>query len=334
MEGSSRQSLHTANWQQSLQCAVRSVDELLSLLGLNADMVPDRDLDSSFPLLVPREYVARMHPRDPSDPLLLQVLPRRLENSFVSGFALDPVGDLSSEAASGLLHKYPSRVLMIATGMCAVHCRYCFRRHFPYEEKPKSIESWQPALRAIGEDSSVEEVILSGGDPLSLGNARLQQLVQAIDSIPHVRRLRFHTRFPLMIPRRIDAGFLELLRQTRLATLMVWHINHANEIDEHVAEAAGELRRTGVQLLNQSVLLRGINDSLDSQCQLSLRLVDIGILPYYLHQLDRVQGASHFECSVESGLALVTAMRERLPGYAVPRFVQEIPGESSKTLLG
>jgi EF-P beta-lysylation protein EpmB len=333
MEGSFGQVSRATNWQSALQGAVRSVDELLSLLQLRFEDVPDCDRESGFPLLVPREYIARMHPRDPRDPLLLQVLPRGLENSFASGFVSDPVGDLTSEAAPGLLHKYPSRVLMIATGICAVHCRYCFRRHFPYEETPKSFADWQPALRAIAEDSSVEEVILSGGDPLSLGNARLQQLVHAIDSIPHVRRLRFHTRFPLMIPSRIDEGFLELLRQTRLATLMVWHINHANEIDEHVTEAVGELRRAGVQLLNQSVLLRGINDSLDSQCLLSLRLVDIGILPYYLHQLDRVEGAAHFECSVDTGLALVAAMRERLPGYAVPRFVREIPGESSKTLL-
>jgi EF-P beta-lysylation protein EpmB len=334
MEGSSGHVSGATNWQSSLQGAVRSVDELLSLLQLRFEDVSDCDRNNRFPLLVPREYVARMRPRDPRDPLLLQVLPLGLESKVAPGFVSDPVGDLGSETASGLLHKYQSRVLLIATGMCAVHCRYCFRRHFPYDEKPRSIDSWQPALRAIAEDSSIEEVILSGGDPLSLGNARLQTLIQAIEAIPHVRRLRFHTRFPLMIPSRIDAGFLELLRQTRLATLMVWHINHANEIDEHVATAARDLRRTGVQLLNQSVLLRGINDSLDSQCQLSLRLIDIGILPYYLHQLDRVQGASHFECSMDTGLALVAAMRERLPGYAVPRFVREIPGELSKTLLG
>jgi EF-P beta-lysylation protein EpmB len=321
------------NWQRSLQGAIRSVDELLDLLSLQDRDIPGCDRNNPFPLLVTREYVARMRPSDPRDPLLLQVLPLGVEGQKPPGFVSDPVGDLQSEVVPGLLHKYTSRVLFIASGMCAVHCRYCFRRHFPYEETPKSFADWEPALRAIAMDSRIDEVILSGGDPLSLGNAKLQSLVHAIEGIPHVRRLRFHTRFALMIPSRIDIGFLEIVRQTRLATLFVWHINHANEIDTDVVKAAKELQRHGAQQLNQAVLLRGINDSLESQCQLSLHLIDAGILPYYLHQLDRVQGAAHFECSEEMGLALVTAMRERLPGYAVPRFVQERPGESSKTLL-
>lgn len=333
MEGSTGLLHHAANWQQSLQRAVRSVDELLSLLQLDAEQVPGCDRDSAFPVLVPHEYIARMRPRDPMDPLLLQVLPLRRENEIAPGFGSDPVGDLASESVPGLLHKYPARVLLIASGMCAVHCRYCFRRHFPYDEKPKSLEHWQPALKAIAEDPSIEEVLLSGGDPLSLGNNKLQQLVSAIETIPHVRRLRFHTRFPLMIPGRIDAGLLSLIRETRLATYIVWHINHAREIDEPVARAARELRFVGVNLLNQAVLLRHVNDSLESQRELALRLLDIGILPYYLHQLDRVRGAAHFECPADLGVSIVAAMRESLPGYAVPRFVQEIPGESSKTLL-
>lgn len=334
MEGSSTQSQSTPTWQQSLKDAVRSVDELLSLVALDPTQVPPCDRSNPFPLLVPREYVARMTKGDPCDPLLLQVLPLQQENDRAPGFVVDAVGDLDQEPVPGMLRKYASRVLLIASGMCAVHCRYCFRRHFPYQEKPKSIEQWQPALDAIASDPSIDEVILSGGDPLSLGNAKLQRLVTAIERIPHVRRLRLHTRFPLMIPSRIDNGLRSILRQTRLATFIVWHINHAQEIDEEVARAALDLRLAGASLLNQAVLLRGINDSFETQRDLSLRLLDLGILPYYLHQLDRVQGAAHFEASSELGLSIVAAMRECLPGYAVPRFVQEIPGERSKTLLG
>jgi L-lysine 2,3-aminomutase len=333
MEGSSSQTNRSTNWQQSLRNAARTVDELLSLVQLRVEDVLDSDATNSFPLLVPREFIARMRPGDPRDPLLLQVLPRRVEQENTTGFLSDPVGDLASKVVPGLLHKYSSRVLLIASGMCAVHCRYCFRRHFPYEESPKALEHWKPALHAIGEDHTVEEVILSGGDPLSLGNAKLQQLVQSIEAIPHVRRLRFHTRFASMIPSRIDDGFLELMHQTRLATFLVWHINHANEIDHQVIEAAKELQRAGTVLLNQAVLLRGVNDSYEAQRDLALRLLDAGILPYYLHQLDRVQGAAHFQCEAELGVSIVTAMQERLPGYAVPRFVQEIPGAASKTLI-
>lgn len=333
MSYSIRKSDTETSWQRSLQRAVRSVDELLNLLELQRSDVPDVDFHSMFPLLVPLEFVARMRKRDPLDPLLLQVLPLAQENSTIPGDSVDPVGDLASETAPGLLHKYPGRVLLIASGACAVHCRYCFRRHFPYMEKPKSLEHWQPAIRAIADDSSIEEVILSGGDPLSLGNAKLRRLVQAIEAIPHVRRLRFHTRFPVMIPGRIDAGLIALFRRTRLATYLVWHINHSREIDDAVSRGASALKRAGVTLLNQAVLLHRINDSMEVQCDLALRLLDVGIIPYYLHQLDRVQGASHFDCPSEIGENIVLGMREKLPGYAVPRLVKEVRGEMSKTLI-
>jgi EF-P beta-lysylation protein EpmB len=312
---------------------VRSIGELLDLLELQRSEVPDGDFNSMFPLLVPREFVARMQKRDPLDPLLLQVLPLHQEHSTTLGDSLDPVGDLASQKAAGLLHKYPGRVLLIASGACAVHCRYCFRRHFPYMEQPKSLEHWQPAIRAIADDSSIEEVILSGGDPLSLGNAKLRRLIQAIEAIPHVRRLRLHTRFPVMIPSRIDAGLIALFRRSRLATYLVWHINHSREIDDAVSHGASALKRAGVTLLNQAVLLHRINDSTEAQCDLAARLLDAGIIPYYLHQLDRVQGAAHFDCPSEMGETIVIAMRERLPGYAVPRLVKEIRGEMSKTLI-
>jgi EF-P beta-lysylation protein EpmB len=324
---------HESTWQRSLQHAFRKVDELLDFLELTPAQVPECDPTSSFPLLVPREYAARMTKGDSRDPLLLQVLPVRDEQLIDEGFLVDPVGDSASEVVPGLLHKYASRVLLITTGACAVHCRYCFRRHYPYDEKPKSWLQWQTALQSIERDSSMEEVILSGGDPLSLSNGRLRQLIDAIESISHVRRLRVHTRFPLLIPHRIDDALLEILGGNRFRTVMVWHINHAQEIDATVATAARDLQQAGILQLNQAVLLRGVNDTLPDQIDLSKRLIDVGILPYYLHQLDRVQGAMHFECPESLGIELVNAMREQLSGYAVPRYVREMPGELSKSLI-
>jgi EF-P beta-lysylation protein EpmB len=325
--------LHESTWQRSLQHAFRKVDELLHFLELDPAQVPECDSTSSFPMLVPREYAARMGKGDPRDPLLLQVLPVRDEQIIDEAFLADPVGDSASEVAPGLLHKYESRVLLITTGACAVHCRYCFRRHYPYDEKPKSWLQWQTALQSIERDSSIEEVILSGGDPLSLNNNRLRQLIEAIESIPHVQRLRVHTRFPLMIPNRIDDPLVEILGSSRLRTVLVWHINHAQEIDVAVATAARDLQQAGILQLNQAVLLRSVNDSLPDQIELSKRLIDVGILPYYLHQLDRVHGAMHFECRESLGIELVNAMREQLSGYAVPRYVREMPGELSKSLI-
>ncbi|MEI8213424.1 MAG: EF-P beta-lysylation protein EpmB [Planctomycetota bacterium] len=328
-----RNRAQSATWQQALQSAIRSVDDLLNALALRAEDLPALDRDSPFPLLVPQEFVRRMKPGDPQDPLLLQVLPLAAERKPAAGYVVDPVGDGPCETVSGMLHKYPGRVLLIASGMCAVHCRYCFRRHYPYETSPKGMEAWQPAWDAIAADDSLEEVILSGGDPLSVGNARLIQWIETIEGIGHIKRLRIHTRFPVMIPARIDSGLCERLQQSRLAVWMVLHINHPNEIDDDVVSAVERLRRSGVSLLNQAVLLRGINDRLEVQRALCQRLVNIGVQPYYLHQLDPVEGASHFECDSDLGVRLVRELRETLSGYAVPRFVQEIPGRNSKTLL-
>jgi EF-P beta-lysylation protein EpmB len=325
-------------WQASLRDAIRSVDELLELLGLSADQLPQLDSSPDFPLLVPREYVQRMERFHPQDPLLLQVLPLAVENQWTPGFHIDAVGDHASTQQPGVLHKYQSRALLIATGLCAVHCRYCFRRHYPYQETPKSLAQWDESIQYIIDHPQIDEVILSGGDPLSLGNAKLFGLIQRVTNIDHVTRVRIHTRFPVMIPSRIDREFIELLEKISLAqnpksVWMVLHVNHANEIDPALREACGKLRRTGAVLLNQAVLLRGVNDNFEAQRDLCKKLTDAGIIPYYLHQLDRVRGTAHFECDQQQGEMLIARLRDELSGYAVPRFVKEIAGQKSKTLI-
>lgn len=319
---------------RSLAEAVRDADELISLLGLPDDLrQPARRAALSFPLLVPRSFVARMRPGDPGDPLLRQVLPLGLEDEPVPGFTADAVGDLAARKAAGLIHKYHGRALLIAAGSCAVHCRYCFRRHYPYGDDPRRLEDWEPALAAIAADKSLCEVILSGGDPLMLTDARLAALVSRLAEIPHLRRLRVHTRLPIVLPERVTPELLELLRSTRLATAIVVHANHPNELAGDCAETLRFLSASGLTVLNQAVLLRGINDDGDVLAELSERLFDLGVLPYYLHQLDCVAGAAHFEVSEERGRELVAELRRRLPGYLVPKYVRETAGEAGKTPL-
>ena len=286
-----------------------------------------------FPLFVPRGYLARMRPGDPADPLLRQVLPTVDERAEVAGFVIDPVADAAATRQPGLLQKYEGRALLIATGTCAIHCRYCFRRHFPYEVAPRSLADWRPALSEIASDESLHEIILSGGDPLTIVDETLAALVQQLDAISHLRRLRIHTRLPIVIPERVTAGLTGLLRGSRLTPIVVVHANHANELDAHVATALAKMVDAGIVLLNQAVLLAGVNDTTDAQQALCERLVDLRVMPYYLHQLDRVAGAAHFDVPVETGRRIIAELRGRLPGYAVPRYVREIPGASSKTVL-
>lgn len=284
-------------------------------------------------MLVPRSYVARMVPGDPADPLLRQVLPVADEHQRVEGFTADPVGDLAAEMGRGVLHKYQGRVLLVLTGACAVNCRYCFRRHYPYSTASASPREWRAALATIADDSSIEEVILSGGDPLVLDDELLADLVAGIESIPHVRRLRIHTRLPIVIPQRATGRLVEVLAASPLSKVVVVHANHRNELDEEVADALARLKTTGALLLNQAVLLRGVNDSTTAQRALCERLVEVGVLPYYLHQLDRVAGAQHFEVPVAAGREIIRELRAMLPGYMVPRYVAEIAGESNKRVL-
>jgi L-lysine 2,3-aminomutase len=289
--------------------------------------------DTSFPLRVPRGFVARMQRGDPNDPLLLQVLPQARELGEVSGFTSDAVGDLAASAAKGVLHKYEGRALLVATGSCAIHCRYCFRRHFPYAEQTAAAAGWAESVAHVGADESVAEVILSGGDPLSLATAKLAELTKALAPIRHLRRLRIHTRLPVVLPERIDDEFSRWLGALPWPTTIVIHANHARELDASVAAACVRMRDSGAVLLNQAVLLRGVNDDARVLADLSERLFDCGVLPYYLHQLDRVAGAAHFEVDDARARVLVDELRARLPGYLVPRLVREMPGAPGKTPL-
>lgn len=323
-------------WQRALAEAVTDPAELLHILQLETSLLPAAQAAArQFPLRVPRGFVARMRPGDPADPLLRQVLPLAEELQVHAGFVTDPVGDLPSRAAPGqapgVLHKYHGRALLIATGACGVHCRYCFRRHFPYGDELASSQHWQAALDLVRADETIQELILSGGDPLSLNDRRLYELSRQLPGIAHLKRLRIHSRQPVVLPQRVDAGLLAWLDSIHLQKVMVLHINHAHELDDEVIAACKALHQHGVTLLNQSVLLRGVNDSVHALAELSESLMAAGILPYYLHLLDRVQGAAHFEVSEQDATCLLRELITRLPGFLVPRLVREVPGHASKT---
>ena len=321
-------------WQQALREAVRDPRELLDLLGL--DRLAPRLSDEAmvqFPLRVPRGFVARMRRGDPSDPLLRQVLPLDDEMRPMPGFGLDAVGDGAAKTAPGVIQKYRGRALLVATGSCAIHCRYCFRRHFPYAEETAARDGWREAVDLIRQDASIEEVLLSGGDPLSLSNGKLAELTGALADIPHLRRLRIHSRLPIVVPERVDDGLMGWLSTLPWPVTLVVHANHANEFDDTVDAALGRLRAAGVHLLNQAVLLRGVNDSVDALAALSERGFRAGVLPYYLHQLDRVAGVAHFEVDDARARALHAGLAVRLSGYLVPRLVREIPGDTGKRPL-
>lgn len=318
-------------WKTELAGAVRNGEELVDLLGLPHLMREDaRRASLEFPVVVPRSYLARMEFGNPRDPLLLQVLPTLQETESRSNFKADAVGDLPSREAPGLLRKYHGRGLLITTGVCAVHCRYCFRRHYPYADEPGSLDQWEPAFEAIRRDLSLHEILLSGGDPLILSDERLSALLSKLEEIPHLRRLRLHSRLPIVLPSRVTPGLIHLLNESRLTVFMVVHANHPHELQGDCADALRSLVKSGITVLNQAVLLRDINDDIETQIALCEGLIDLGVLPYYLHQLDRVTGTAHFEVERERGIAILSEMRKRLPGFAVPRYVEEIAGGESK----
>jgi EF-P beta-lysylation protein EpmB len=322
-------------WQSELAHALTDPKQLLQQLGLDPQQVPHLSgAMSGFPLRVPRGFVRRMRRGDPDDPLLRQVLPAAAELIEQPGFASDPLSELRYQQVPGLLHKYRGRALLISTGACAVHCRYCFRREFPYGEAAAEGGRWNAALAAIAADPTIEEVILSGGDPLTLRTARLEQLGHGLAAITHVRRLRLHTRTPIVLPERVDDALLRWLAGLRWPCVIVLHANHGNEIDDGVRAAARQLRAAGATLLNQSVLLAGVNDSPCALEGLSLALWSAGVLPYYLNLLDRVRGSAHFEVPEARARALMAELAGRLPGYLVPRLVRDLPGAASKTVLG
>jgi EF-P beta-lysylation protein EpmB len=327
--------LEPRTWQQELAEAIASPEELAAALGLSPHAFASAlEAGRRFSLRVPRSFVARMRPGDLNDPLLRQILPVGAELADAAGYGDDPVGERSALRAPALLQKYSGRALLITTPTCAVHCRYCFRREFPYAEQSADAPRWREALAEIAADTSLEEIILSGGDPLSLSNARLENLTRALAAIPHVRRIRVHTRQPVVLPSRVDDGLLRWLRASTLPVVIVLHVNHPNELDGGLTAACAKLRGTGVTLLNQSVLLAGINDDVDVLSELSRRLFDAGVLPYYLHALDRVRGAAHFAVPDGRAQTLAAELAARLPGYLVPRLVREVPGAPAKVVLG
>jgi EF-P beta-lysylation protein EpmB len=318
-------------WQRALAAAVRDPLELLRRLGLDARDFPELErAEHGFRTLVPESYLARIQPGNPRDPLLLQVLPQSTELLERPGFGPDPVGDHAAMAAPGLLHKYQGRALLVTTGACAIHCRYCFRREFPYGTF-STPGNWEQALDYLREHREIRELILSGGDPLTLPDSRLRELVQRLEYIPHLRRLRIHTRLPVVLPERIDDELLSWIGRGRLQHVLVLHANHPREFETPAEQAIARLRASGITLLNQSVLLAGVNDDADTLCTLQEAGFRAGVLPYYLHLLDRARGTAHFEVPEHRARELHAALRARLPGYLVPRMVREQPGEPSKT---
>ncbi len=324
----------STNWRQQLRDSSITPEKLLSRLELPAHLLSGMDIaDKLFPLRVPEAYLQRIHPGDINDPLLRQILPVVDESFKVEGYSSDPVGDLASKAAPGVLHKYQNRALLLLTGACAVNCRYCFRRDFPYAEQQIKPAQWLLSLDYLSQTPSITEVIFSGGDPLILSTQKLTAITNDLQTISHLRRLRIHTRLPVMIPARITDTFCHWLASLPWPVSMVLHINHHRELSEDVVQACVRMRAAGICLLNQSVLLKGVNDEIKLQQVLSEKLYDAGILPYYLHQLDPVTGAQHFKVSDHEALRLHANMQSRLPGYLLPRLVREVPGEAAKLPL-
>ena len=322
------------DWLTQLADVVTSPDELLHLLNVDADanLLAGRDAKRLFALRVPRAFIARMEPGNPNDPLLRQVLTSQEEFINAPGFSTDPLEEQHS-VVPGLLHKYSNRALLLVKGGCAVNCRYCFRRHFPYAENQGNKRNWQQALEYISAHPQLDEIIFSGGDPLMAKDHELDWLLTQLESIPHIKRLRIHSRLPIVIPARITDTLVARIAASSLQVLLVNHVNHANEIDAAFRASMRKLRMAGVTLLNQSVLLRGVNDNANTLADLSNALFDAGVMPYYLHVLDKVQGAAHFMVSDEEARAIVRELLTLVSGYLVPKLAREIGGEPSKTPL-
>jgi EF-P beta-lysylation protein EpmB len=321
-------------WQRELSQSVRDPAELCRLVGLPTTAVEAViKAAAGLPILVPRPYIARIRPGDAGDPLLLQVLPRPAELGHVPGFTPDPLGEIAALCCPGLLWKYQNRLLILTTQQCAVHCRFCFRRHFLHQNGHQTTLKWGAAVEQIAGEPTIHEAILSGGDPLILSDKTLSDMADRLAQIPHLRRLRIHTRMPIVIPRRVCDELISWIKGTRLSVIMVVQVNHPAEIDDEVAHGLGRLIDAGVPVLSQGVLLAGINDSVDVLADLYERLVDLRVMPYYLHQLDAVAGAAHFEVPIANGIELISRLREKLPGYAVPRYVRETRGGTAKEIL-
>lgn len=320
-------------WQQQLNDAFKSIAALSHYLELDGDKNFSNDLQLNFPLRVPKSFAERMEKRNPNDPLLKQVLPVIEETHTVNGFSLDPVGDLKAMTATGVIHKYQGRVLLINTGSCAIHCRYCFRRNFPYPDFQLNKQKQGDAIAYLQRDKDIHEVILSGGDPLLLSDTKLARLMLEMNEVAHLKRIRIHTRLPIVLPDRITKDLINALSQSDKQLIMVVHCNHANELNLEVAIACEKMRQARITLLNQSVLLKNINDDILQLCRLSETLFSLGIIPYYLHLLDKALGTAHFEVSKTDAILLMQQLQTQLSGYLVPKLVQEVAGEAAKTLI-
>lgn len=320
------------DWQKILAEGFASAHELLDFLQLPHTLASD-DAQKQFKTRVPQGFAALMEPGNPLDPLLLQVLPQAKELTLDAGYATDPLQEAKANPLPGLIHKYSGRVLLTLAGACAINCRYCFRRHFPYENNNPGRHGWDPVLQYIAHDNTISEVILSGGDPLLAKDAHLAPLISQLSAISHVKTLRIHSRIPVVLPERIDDSFLRLFADFSLQKVMVLHSNHPRELDDRVFAASRRLREADMLLLNQSVLLAGVNNNADILVQLSRRLFACGILPYYLHLLDKVQGAHHFDVPLQEAKKLYQVLQSQLPGYLVPRLVREEAGVGHKTLI-
>ncbi|SCA62736.1 L-lysine 2,3-aminomutase [Chlamydiales bacterium SCGC AG-110-M15] len=319
----------TSLWRRIQRKTINNWDVLAEFLDLSPEQSMQIASKQTFPLHLPVRLANKIEKGTLDDPILKQFLPTSDEETVTADFLIDPVGDKNSQKESKLLHKYHGRALLVCTSACAMHCRYCFRQHFDYETS----SSFDLELEQIASDDTISEVLLSGGDPLSLSDRVLKGLLENLSAIPHVKRIRFHTRFPIGIPERLDDAFLDMLSKIPSQFYFVIHANHPREIDEDVAYYLKRLVNAGIPVMNQSVLLKDVNDNLETLKALSEVLINHSIIPYYLHQLDRVQGAAHFEVSEERGHELIAQMLECLPGYAVPRYVREIAGMKSKTPL-
>ncbi|MCC5854282.1 MAG: EF-P beta-lysylation protein EpmB [Idiomarina sp.] len=321
-----------SEWQAELARAYNSAESLAAALQLPQSWVTSHhSARKLFPIRVPRPFAELIEAGNPDDPLLLQVAPHAHEHAQRDGFSTDPLGEADATATSGVLHKYGSRVLVILRGGCAVNCRYCFRRHFPYDEHKFGQAECEQALNYIQLHPEINEVILSGGDPLMAKDRQLETILTAFAALPQIRRIRIHTRLPVVIPQRLTTELKTLLMGVGVPVIMVLHINHARELGQRLADTLSQWNNVGITWLNQSVLLKGVNDSAETLCELSERLFEVGILPYYLHQLDRVQGAAHFAVEDAQAILIMQEVTARLPGFLVPKFVREIHGEASKT---
>src|SRR5690554_4263435 len=322
-----------SSWQQILSQSVTRPEQLLERLGLPVErwLGGAQAGHTLFPIRVPEPFIERMQPGNPDDPLLRQVLPLLEETAEQPGFVRDPLQEDNAIQTTGLIRKYRSRALLMVTGQCAINCRYCFRRHFPYDEQRLSPADRQQVVDTLAASPEINEVIFSGGDPLAVSDQLLSQWASAISSIPHIRRIRIHTRLPVVIPQRVSEALLKWINSTPVQVVIVLHINHPAEIDQSTRRAMGYLRAAGVTLLNQSVILRGVNDNAEVLEDLSEALFDAGIMPYYLHAFDPVAGAQHFDVTDEEARLLVKDMLARLPGFLVPKLVREVPGKPAKT---